>query len=475
MRTIVIVTALVAVAGCKKNAAYCSAAAPACGPGFTCDTTAHECLPLAGGGDLGGGGSTDMASGCAQACGGNAPICVIPDCQACTTQSDPEGACFALDPTTPHCLTAGGDAGSCVACRDNTDCPDPNTPYCDGTSHVCRGCVDDAECPSLVCDLVPDSTTRNHCVSMDQVEYVDGSATTNGNGLTPATPRQKLQDGINHAVGADNRPYVHVAAGSYGENAGNSTAGKSVFLVGATGAIVNPANGDALSVSGGGILIARNIVAAPAKGNGVNCLSGSFTAYHSQFINSTMQLGVYASSCQLLLDGVWVSGNATGGISVGGGNFTIINSIIAHNTGPGVNQIATSGTMTFVNNTVADNTSGGTTTGVICQVTGGFMVVNSILYGNKGAGSVINETNCMGSFNASDDPSAGPQSTVDLTTKAPGFKATVPISPDSYHLLPTSPCLDEGTSTGVPDHDYDLEPRPDARTMKLDIGADELP
>ncbi len=53
------------------------------------------------------------------------------------------------------------------------------------------------------------------------------------------------------------------------------------------------------------------------------------------------------------------------------------------------------------------------------------------------------------------------------------FKGTVPPTPDSYHLLPGSKCIDAGTSTGVPDHDYDFAPRPEKKSGLVDIGAVE--
>jgi hypothetical protein len=80
----------------------------------------------------------------------------------------------------------------------------------------------------------------------------------------------------------------------------------------------------------------------------------------------------------------------------------------------------------------------------------------------------------MASFDASDDPSAGPQSSVDLTLGPPLFKGTLPLSADSYHLQPGSRCIDHGSSMMISDHDYDFEPRPDAKSMLVDIGADEV-
>ena len=98
-------------------------------------------------------------------------------CVSCLSTSDPEGACAAVSPSTPHCLTSGGDAGSCVACRDSNDCSG-GTPFCDATTHVCRGCIADLECPSLICDLTPGSMKHGTCVDTSSVVYADG---VNGN------------------------------------------------------------------------------------------------------------------------------------------------------------------------------------------------------------------------------------------------------------------------------------------------------
>ena len=469
MRGLWILTALVALASCKRNLSFCDGDGQ-CGVGLRCVLPAHECQPgsIIPSVDM---ALPDLTSSCA-ACSGSTPICVAPTCMSCASQPDPEAACAAVSPSTPHCVVSGQPAGSCVGCRDAGDCSDPAAALCDPSTHSCRPCTADSDCASQICELTPGSTSHGRCVDAGKIVYVDLNAPTGGNGLTPATALQKIMDGVNKAVGlTPARPYVHVAAGSYNESVGVNN--KTISLVGATGVIVHPMNGDALGAQGGGALTVRNLVATAQSGNGGNCQSGaSFAAYHTQFLDNA-QIGVYATGCQLLLDGCWVHGNTTGGISVSG-SFTILDSIITKNNGGGVNQIATGTATVFVNNTVADNVNGTVNAGASCPLGGGFMPINTIFYNNKGAGGAISETNCSGSFDASDDPSAGPQSTVDLTATPPGFKSTVPLSPDSYHLLPTSKCINEGTSTGAPDHDYDFEPRPDPKSMKVDIGADEL-
>jgi hypothetical protein len=464
---------LLAGAQCKRvNGAYCDDVRP-CPSGFACDLDARECslVSTGGGGDLGG-VPGDMA-GCS--CGGPTPICVATSCVSCLSTSDGDGACAAVSPSTPYCDPSGDAAGACVGCLDNSQCSAP-TAFCDAATHACRGCIRDSECASLVCDLTPTegSTTRGTCVPIAMVEYVDGAATTIGDGLTPTTPRQKIQDALNHATGGDKRPYVHVAAGTYNEsNVGvtNSTS----YIVGADGAIVAPTSGDALSAGSNGSLTVRNLVVTAKGGNGVNCQNGSFTAYRSQFVGSS-QSGVYANNCNLLLDADWIDGNSGGGIYIGGGNFQVFNSIITNNINQGgLYQLGSGTTTAFVNNTVADNKASGTIAGVNCSTTSALLVRNSILWNNKGtAGTIVAETNCSSDFDASDDPSAGPQSTIDLTIQMPGFTGTTPSSPASYHLASGSPCISEATPMTAPDHDYDLEPRPDATTLKPDIGADEL-
>ncbi|MCU1280909.1 MAG: hypothetical protein JWM53_4455 [bacterium] len=472
MRASVVVGLLAMVAAgaqCKRtNGAYCDGARP-CPSGFACDETAREChVQALGGGDMAA-GSIDMA-GCT--CSGVTPICVANSCVSCLSTSDPDGACAMVSSSTPHCLTSGTDAGACVGCRDASDCSGV-VPFCDATMHVCRGCVADTECASLVCDLTPGSTTHGLCVAISQVEYADGSAGPGGMGLTPTTPRQMIQDAINHAVGGDNRPYVHIAAGSYNENVGVNN--KTIYLVGANGAIIKPTNGDALGAMGAtGSLTVRNLVATAPNGNGGNCSGASFTAYRSQFVKSS-QNGIYSSNCALLVDAVWVDSNVGSGIYIGAGDFQIFNSIITHNTNSGgFYQLATGTTTIFVNNTVADNSASGTIAGVKCAAATAVMVRNSILYNNKGtAGTAIGETDCSSEFCASDDVSTGPQSTVDLTGgKMPGFKGGTPVTADSYHLTATSPCRNEASPLYTPDHDFDFESRPQGMP---DIGADETP
>ena len=461
----VMVLAVAAAAGCKRtNGAYCDDARP-CASGFACNLTARECSPIIGGNDMSI-GDFDMA-GCN--CGATTPICVAMSCVSCMSTSDPDAACSAVSATTPHCAADG----SCVGCRDANDCSGA-TPFCDATTHQCRGCIADKECTSLICDLTPDSTTHGICVDPRLVIYADAATGDDANkGLTPTTATKTVQKAENLAIMMPAHPYVHVATGSYNE-AVAITGPVTLTFVGADGATIHSTmNGkDAFGVQNNAQVTIRNLIITATTGaNGGNCSLGgvSFTAYHTQFINSA-QVGVYSSACALKLDGCTVAGNQQGGVYIVSGDFDVKNSVIVKNNDTGFVQGLTSANTIFVNNTVADNRAGNGIAGLKCATGSTLTPVNTILYNNRDSGNTLQETDCSGAFVATDDVSAGPQSTVDLTMQPPGF-----VGAGDYHLVSTSPCIDEGTnSMGAPDHDYDLAPRPDATKKIWDIGAYEF-
>lgn len=464
---VALVVAAAAALECKRaNGAYCDDSRP-CPSGFACDLTARECHGVTVGGDMAG-VSTDMA-GCT--CSGPTPICVAMTCVSCLSSSDPEGACAAASPSTPHCQTSDG---TCVACRDASDCSG-TTPFCDASTHVCRGCVADAECPSLICDLTPSTPAPRQCIPIAQVVYVDPNGDDGpGQGLTPTTPNKTIQHAINNAVGLTPvRGFVHAATGTYAEG-GTGVNNKTIYIVGADGATVHATMGgkDGLGAGGGGSLTVRNMTVIADMGNGGNCNGSSFAAYRTKFINSG-QTGVVSVGCApLILDGCIVSGNKAGGVVVQSGDFTIVNSVLASNSGgAGMYQTGGGTTTVFVNNTIADNTTGGGVGGMHCASPTTPLPVNTILFNNKSAGSILSETDCMGSFLGSDQMVGGSAPTVDLSAQSPGF-----VGGGDYHLVAGSPCLDAGSSTvgPPPNHDADFLPRPDAKTMKIDLGAYEL-
>jgi outer membrane exchange protein TraA len=105
---------------------------------------------------------------------GNGQFCISGECASCTTDRHCGPRCEACDKTRPFCLTTGTTAGSsCVACRNDSDCPggrcDRSTFTCVDTSgceencaesgKLCNGsacveCFADAHCPcGGTCDV----------------------------------------------------------------------------------------------------------------------------------------------------------------------------------------------------------------------------------------------------------------------------------------------------------------------------------
>jgi hypothetical protein len=462
---VLIIVACAALAGsCKRtNARYCDESS-ICPLGHRCDLTARECVPIIGG-DAGSGGS-DMPGGCN--CSGTTPVCVPPACFGCQSQVDPEASCSAISTATPHCLFSGASAGSCVGCRDARDCTDAAAAICDAATHACRPCNADSDCPSLVCDLTSPTPERGRCVDPSRVVYVDMTK-PDGNGLSIDSPRQTIPQGIDVSAGTNGqRPFVHVAPTGVYSASVTVDGNRNVFLVGEN-TIVHAASGNAFSVNSGGQLTLRGfIVTAPLDGASCSGSTASLTAYRTQFVNSGGN-GISTSNCPIKLDGCWLDSNGGAGV-ITTTSFDISNSIITRNkTMGGLREAGAPGTGRFVNNTVADNVG---SYGVDCSL-GPYSVQNTILYNNQtsAGGGAISETSCPLVTSAADITGNGV--VVTLLGMPPGFRQGA-SGADAYHLAPNSPCINKGSANGVPDHDYDGEPRPDPTSHLVDIGADEV-
>lgn len=113
---------------------------------------------------------------------GSGQFCLSGECASCTTDRHCGPRCEACGKDTPFCLTGGSTAGStCVACRNDSDCPggqcDPTTftcvnttaceESCAETGKVCNGsacveCFADAHCPcGGSCDVATGTCTTS--------------------------------------------------------------------------------------------------------------------------------------------------------------------------------------------------------------------------------------------------------------------------------------------------------------------------
>ena len=112
-------------------------------------------------------GNTCVAETCdmSTSCDESAPYCVNSLCAAACTDD-------------AQCPGAGGtagnlycDAGTCVECRENSNCPSDKA-FCDMS--VCRGCIADSECTSGLCG------NTGTCVDSSTIVYLDPAGLDGG-------------------------------------------------------------------------------------------------------------------------------------------------------------------------------------------------------------------------------------------------------------------------------------------------------
>ena len=122
------------------------------------------------------------------------------------------------------------------------------------------------------------------------------------------------------------------------------------------------------------------------------------------------------------------------------------------------------------NNTIANNLMDTTAVpsigGVFCGMLGTVELTNAIVEGNSGDQS---NTNCSYESSFITDGSGTLVGVDNITTGTPEF-----VGGGDFHLQATSPCIDQGTSAGMPAGltvDIDGENR--VQGAGVDMGADE--
>ena len=182
-------------------------------------------------------------------------------------------------------------------------------------------------------------------------------------------------------------------------------------------------------------------------------------------------IGVSVSNGDLEMKGSEVELNNGGGVMFSAGNGVFWNNIIANNvSGSGVfggmRLDPLGGMIEFWNNTVAGNFVNGQPSAVVCI--GTVALHNSVF---SGTGELLSSS-CEPEYSYIGDGSGGGAKTGCIETG----EAVEYVDPGSYdyHLQATSPCIDQGTSTGMPAGltvDIDGENR--VQGGGVDMGADE--
>lgn len=278
----------------------------------------------------------------------SAPVCVDRLCvAACTQDMDCTGVAG-----KPYCATDG----SCVACTQDTQCT-PDAPVCDGTSHACRGCQADPECPGGLC-LEADGT----CVPEAQAIYVFQVGTDAGT-CTKSAPCLTLGYALEQVSATRN--VIHLAGSGFGLTS-NLMIDKPVYIDGTQTQLTNgsstgplltlapnlgapvvlsqlslmPSSGTAVSGGAGDSLrlfdvttsgeidvssgtIEVNKSSFTGTGMAINCMNGTTTVTSSTFSGPALD----STNCQLTVRNTkFVTDGPT--VSAQGGTVTIENNLL---------------------------------------------------------------------------------------------------------------------------------------------------
>lgn len=429
-------------------------------------------------------------------CGGSMPM---PDAPvvgpACTGDGDCSGA-------TPHCL----DMMTCVGCRDTSDCGDQ---VCDPTSHACRACATNPECPSQLC--LPGGT----CAAASDIAYVGGS-NSNNTACTQAAPCSTLRDAIAlnpypkyvrvlsditetntvqldgaHALevfGGGNK--IQLGFGGVGldvkdqvaltlhdvdlshTNTSTSTNDDCIFIESAgvvlsvQGGRITGCAGDAINATDGKVAIDGTVFRDDQTG--VEAFGGTDLAVHHALFRDIALTAIYGSSSKtIVVDTTIVTSCATAlgadaaAIDVSGA-LGLTNSIVTQS-GDVMNPVA--GAIRLTNSTafskldfvtIADNFS----QGLSCTLATQTGLSNAIITGNN------QSSVCKATYSLVSDGADGTKHT---KTGDPKFlNTTDPTSAMFYRIGSTSDAIGIGMMDGVT---VDIDG--DARTSTPDVGADE--
>lgn len=300
---------------------------------------------------------------------------------------------------------------------------------------------------------------------------------------------------------ASNGDTVAVAPGRY--FAGVTVKDKDVAIIGTAGAsetVLEAAGADAVTYfSGGGELAGFTITAGEGySGRGVQIRGGAHAVrIHDCVFDATVvapqQYGaaIWAFRSRATIDRNVFRNVVTGHdmTSYGGVIFvdnapaSIVNNVFEHNDTRAVNLIRALGEpVTIANNTMVDSWGG---IYVGAGATGPLVAVrNNIIVGNargletdpNSSSITVFESNLL--FGNGEDAYfvTNPSGTDGNISVAPGF---VDPAAGDYHLLPTSPAIDQGTERSAASTDFDGRARPSDGdgdgVAVVDIGAFEAP
>jgi hypothetical protein len=491
MRTLFLLVAIGAAACTKHNPDSCCTSqqqcnalgiggVTACNPGRTCDPTG-TCVEA----------QCTTSGDCTSA---GSPICEDQLCVAkCTTDVQ-------CPSSRPYC----GTGGECDACTMDSQCTTA-APICDSAIHTCRGCAEDAECPSGVC-----LDNERVCAESAAIVWVAQAGVDTGTCTHDARCRT-----LPYAVGNMSQARDVLRIDGTTVDAGAATimfVAKRVYIdagtssLSRTGVVFDVGNGATLSLSGfltipdgpapaikvetGGVLnVARvkfgtttadpfaaitltggvaSIDRATFSGqsgfySGVACSGGGVVSINSSTFN---QLDVSTSSCELHLTRNTFQSQRQS-LYAQGGTVTIENNVFTttyeFQDSASVSSTAPGSYVRF--NTWVD-TSSSTLGGVGLNCSGNLEVSNNIfVFGPQGT---FGCTTTYSLFDIAQMSTTGTNNTV--ANKATFF---VDMNNSDFHLVAGSPAKAAADPAAITATDHDGNARPNPAGTAPDIGAYE--
>lgn len=299
-------------------------------------------------------------------------------------------------------------------------------------------------------NYVPGSVVTTVVTGTHGARYVaETGHDTMNNCMRPDMPCLTIQYAADHALAGDE---VQVASGVYTGATQVAYLGKDLTLTGGytptlPAWIYDPsANTTTLDAQGNaGVVIANS---ATGVLGGLHIINGA----DGVDVNAAT---VVISQCHIY--------NNTDGVDVNGGSYTLINSVVAHNSGAGV-RAASGSDGSLLHNTFARNAAAG----AIVSDTAHF--TNTIFYSHSvGVNVVAGSAYLSNTLWYSNTANQGNViSSADLFDVDPRFE-----NPDGvdYHIQPGSSVIDEGLDTWLSE-DIDGDARP--LLQHPDLGADEF-
>lgn len=319
----------------------------------------------------------------------------------------------------PDCADAPGKicdilTKTCVQCFGDSNCiaADPERPLCDKELHVCRGCLEHAECGERACELdtgdcFPQNTEEQPQATL--IYYVQpGAANCAINpGLTPNAPLCSIADALKKPLGQTEYLVIHVLSGEQNlpdtlpaEMDSVEFIGKRIAIRGdgAARLVVQTMAPGALRLSGASdvkLFVAGLQVLSANGPAAVRCAGGNLLWLDDVLIQGTDNVAVdpgvalLGENCDVVARRTAIVGNEVG-VFVVGQTLTLVDTIVAGSLAPARAAVAVSQIerLDVLYSTIAD--AKGTTAALLrCDLTKAAVIRNSALVTSPNNGDEV--------------------------------------------------------------------------------------